>query len=445
MRARITKLVIGSTLGALTLGALTLGGVAGPAAAAEQLVMPFACSNKHGQVWLVPSAPRAYPIYGHRESKQFTTCSPHDPRNCHTWSVHRFDLDCGGVRTSWRSVVAALSPLLAESIGAPGGGYADHAPPWAYAPEGRYGPDQRGRPGSVIDFPQGFAPNPMRVASFRGTPTPPPPMTLPPKKPAPAVTAQIEPDLEPAAATAPPDAEVGHAIEISPTSTPPEEATAVAKSESEPRLKPEPEPQPKTETETEPQPQSEPTPQPLEIELASGSEETTGSLPRSGMAADTLWRDAAIVFISTLAALLALTAALLLWRRRTETLSIPFVELSPWPIARLPAASCSVPEKAEAREEDPDGSATRLRLWDEDWLPTTMSEAFDVLGVDPDASSDIMKNTVRRLRRALHPDHALDEEDRRLRERRLKQINVAWDIVSGKRRSLWLPGKPQSA
>jgi len=28
-----------------------------------------------------------------------------------------------------------------------------------------------------------------------------------------------------------------------------------------------------------------------------------------------------------------------------------------------------------------------------------------------------------------------------LRERRLKQINVAWEIVSGKRRSLWLSTK----
>ena len=28
-----------------------------------------------------------------------------------------------------------------------------------------------------------------------------------------------------------------------------------------------------------------------------------------------------------------------------------------------------------------------------------------------------------------HPDHAIDEEDRLLRERRLKQINVAWEIT----------------
>ncbi len=75
------------------------------------------------------------------------------------------------------------------------------------------------------------------------------------------------------------------------------------------------------------------------------------------------------------------------------------------------------------------------RLWDEGWQPTSRSEAIEVLGVDPDAGKDTIKTTVTRLRRALHPDHAIDEEDLALRERRLKQINVAWDIVSGKRRA----------
>jgi hypothetical protein len=45
---------------------------------------------------------------------------------------------------------------------------------------------------------------------------------------------------------------------------------------------------------------------------------------------------------------------------------------------------------------------------------------------------------------ALHADHSLDEADRRLRERRLKQINVACEIVSGKRRSLWPLGQTES-
>jgi len=57
----------------------------------------------------------------------------------------------------------------------------------------------------------------------------------------------------------------------------------------------------------------------------------------------------------------------------------------------------------------------------------------------------MIKTTVTRLRRALHPDYALDEEDRALRERRLKQINVAWEIISGKRRAPWLKVKPRAS
>ena len=79
--------------------------------------MPFACHVAGGQVRLAPSAPQTYQIYGRAEHKRLTTCSPYDPRKCHNWSIHRFDLDCGGARTSWQSVVAALSPILAESGG----------------------------------------------------------------------------------------------------------------------------------------------------------------------------------------------------------------------------------------------------------------------------------------------------------------------------------------
>jgi len=126
----------------------------------------------------------------------------------------------------------------------------------------------------------------------------------------------------------------------------------------------------------------------------------------------------------------------------------------PLAVAQLPRGQAALPPRARtsnagleraAPHQQRDIPGTRLRLWDEDWLPATMSEALDVLGVDPAASRDMIKSTVTRLRRALHPDHAIDEEDRRLRERRLKQINVAWDIVSGKRRSLWLSRKPRSS
>jgi len=390
LRGKVRTLLFGLALGA----ALT-----GPATAEEQLVMPFACHVEGGKVVLARSAAQGYQIYGHRKQKRLTTCSPYNPNRCQHWSIYRFDLDCGGVRTSWQSVVAAMRSMLVEGAGAPGGGR--QAAP-AYPP----------RPGPVIRFPPGFAPNPLRIAKFKRIEAAPAQVAIPSKKPdvpPPSETAAIEPGPKPAAAPS----SSGDKAETAGKAAPAERtATELAKYE------------------------------PLKIEVESGSGEVTGSLPNAGTGSGSLWRDAGMVFALTLAALLALSATLLFRRR-----GMPALEFAQRGQAALPSfsrASNAGLERAAARQKR-DAPETRLRLWDEDWLPATMSEALDVLGVDPKASRDTMKITVTRLRRALHPDHAIDEEDRVLRERRLKQINVAWDIVSGKRRSLWLSRKPRSS
>jgi hypothetical protein len=67
-------------------------------------------------------------------------------------------------------------------------------------------------------------------------------------------------------------------------------------------------------------------------------------------------------------------------------------------------------------------------------IPRTRSEAYAVLGVNADASEGILKKIVDALRMTWHPDHAKDEDDRRLREDRIKQINIAWELIAGKRR-----------
>ena len=401
LRANLTKLLCGLALGA----ALT-----GPAMAEERLVMPFTCQMAGGQVSLAPSAPQAYQIYGEREHRRLTTCSPYDSRKCHNWSVHRFDLDCGGVRTSWQSVVAALTPMLAESIGTVGN--ADDGPyeEPAYAPGGPAGAYRPG-PGGRIDFPPGFAPNPMRVAKFERTEAQTAHVPLPPKKPdapAPTQIAEAKPGPEPEAATSPSS---GKAETASKTKAEPK-----AKKVAEHRA--------------------------LKIEV---DPEVTGALPKAQ--AGSLWRDAATIFKYALAVLFALWATLFLGRR--GMLALPML---PMPFARLagPAGLPMLSARAnvgseEAADEACATPASRLRLWDEDWLPRTKSEALAVLGVDPRANSDRIKSTVKRLRRALHPDHALDDEDRLLRERRLKQINVAWEIVSRKRRAPWLSIKPRSS
>jgi hypothetical protein len=66
---------------------------------------------------------------------------------------------------------------------------------------------------------------------------------------------------------------------------------------------------------------------------------------------------------------------------------------------------------------------------------TTRLEAYAFLGVNAGSSETVLKKTVNALRQCWHPDLASDEEDRRLREIRIRQINVAWDIISGKQMS----------
>jgi hypothetical protein len=63
---------------------------------------------------------------------------------------------------------------------------------------------------------------------------------------------------------------------------------------------------------------------------------------------------------------------------------------------------------------------------------TTRLEAYAFLGVNASASEMALKKAVNALRQCWHPDFATDEEDRRLREIRIKQINAAWDLISGK-------------
>lgn len=67
-----------------------------------------------------------------------------------------------------------------------------------------------------------------------------------------------------------------------------------------------------------------------------------------------------------------------------------------------------------------------------DMAPASAAEAYEVLGINPNASRTIVKKIVDGLRQSWHPDHARDEADRRLREDRMKQINTAWDIIAAR-------------
>ena len=66
-------------------------------------------------------------------------------------------------------------------------------------------------------------------------------------------------------------------------------------------------------------------------------------------------------------------------------------------------------------------------------IPATKAEAFDLLGLNPDVAEGTLKKVADGLRMNWHPDHARDDEDRAAREARIKAINIALDLINGKR------------
>jgi hypothetical protein len=65
-------------------------------------------------------------------------------------------------------------------------------------------------------------------------------------------------------------------------------------------------------------------------------------------------------------------------------------------------------------------------------VPSTVFEAYRILGLNPDAPDAAVKKIVDALRMSWHPDHGRDEADRRYREQRIKQVNAAWDLLKTK-------------
>lgn len=66
-------------------------------------------------------------------------------------------------------------------------------------------------------------------------------------------------------------------------------------------------------------------------------------------------------------------------------------------------------------------------------IPATKAEAFDLLGLNPDVAEGTLKKVADGLRMNWHPDHARDDDDRAAREARIKAINIALDLINGKR------------
>lgn len=398
----------------------------GAASAAEQVVIPFTCKVEGERVVLSPGPEQAYRIIGKRQQRKFTTCSPFQPNQCRSWTLHRFAIDCGGQRADWQSVVAAMAPWTmpkqpqygAPSVaGAPG----PYPPPYLahrYGPPIGPGPYGAARPyppapRQLIDLPPGFAPNPGQIAHFADAPEAATPdmaeaEPIPPPSRKPEMPAQGAAVANAEAPASPPASSGEHAISV-PTQVEP--GADVAK-------------QAKTE------------PSAASAQIAQGSGDITAAIPEpSATAAKSSWFNLIGAAGLSFAALVLFLAVLASSKDRSRSLQLaeahsraPAMSVPPWDGA-IPAPLGSTFHRS--REQAPPSPPPPSQS---DWLPSTLSEALEVLGASPETRIDMLKAIVKSLRRTWHPDLAAHEEERRVRERKLKQVNVAWDIVSGKRR-----------
>jgi hypothetical protein len=369
-------------LGKFSCFAVLLTACAGAAAAEERVSMPFACQADGGRVKLSPSPFKSYPIVGTHEQRDFTACARARPKSCRNLELHRFKIDCGGATVDWLSVAAALGPWMDKRNPVRGGrmqievGPRYYGPPMPCRVRMPYGPPGFYRP-TVLMWPCPDGPSPYRQLVSLPAGFAPVPKDLVRFTAAPDPVAQIESTSPPALlAKAEPKATPRVARVLGSNAN-----SANAKTEQGPATK-----------------------------LATSEDEITGAIPApSGRTSASARKNLIGAVGLGFAALLLFGTAFLLSRRRSKALLA-----------------------VEMGHERVDQLSTG-RPAQEEWLPSTLGEALAVLVANPETDSEWLKEIVKTLRRRWHPDHALDEEDRRARERKLKQINVAWDIVCGKR------------
>jgi hypothetical protein len=406
------------------------------------VALPYACNVDRGRLLLTPSGERLYRIVGPRDSYAHTACAPGQANRCRTWQIHKFDLLCNGTRVAWLGLVGAALERT------PGRARIENNRlhlrlGLAWRQPRVDGRDAIGPPPSLI-FPAGFAPSLGLGMRFVGGAQPQPtvvdlPRPRPEARPA-------RPQTEPAVATA---------FTPGPAESPLVAVSAVAA------------------WQTAIAPAVEWSGLTVErtavlavgvvlallalhllrrrwgiaVPLASLSGPHT---PDEGLkAAEARMSEAAEcselisravnLHRATRDTLAAVTPAELRELLADDLTKVQEVLLS----ARLSdavaaGAWASVREIVTPALADLERIGRIVagtvkqglaggRLAAE--MPGTAEEAFEVLGVNPQASQPVVKKIVDGLRQSWHPDHARDEDDRQRREERMKQINIAWELI----------------
>lgn len=473
----------------------------------ELLVMPYSCKVVGGRPTLRPSEDHGHPVIGKREQQEFRACSPADPRLCRNWTVHRFALDCGGVRVPWIDVAAAAGTGGEEQAFVADGHFEIEMPArWSLPPDApcarggdiegpgfrRFCAERLARaPRVTVTMPRGFAPmlgvdgifvkdqaprgavadssparrdepipepvaNPHRSkparseAVARALPKEPPAAQAsreiveapPPKAPPPAAPLPAKPDPVADGSAAQGAAPVIPQIingANAPRPTPRSESGPAETGALPDRL-----PSPSVNDTTV---QSEVAGSDASIpdKIASAEHDDTQSLLPGMLSGTPLAMNTVVVTVGTLAVLTLLTIGFMLRRGRTSAAPMLSRDISAVSLERgassegqgdTKSALAIVPEPIIGRGLDasPSLSSGPPALIG-DAMPRTRAEALEVLGmgIAPDVNEAAIKKIIDGLRLSWHPDHARDPEDRAMRETRLKQINAAWEIITGKR------------
>ena len=478
---------------ALTLIVFALAS-SGAANATERINMPFDCQFDGERVQMRPSEDRSYEIYGHHEREIYTACSPADPGRCRSWHVHRFDFSCSGVRVPWIDAAAAGARASGRDAWVEGGSFhlvmgpmwASDRPSFGYRgwwrhryPRNDFRADDGAR---VVTLPPGYAPALGIPVTFTGAPldevaqAPFPPATVaraqapadkipvlperaPPKQEAPPAAAPAvvaKPTAEPTPArkvaaapeavpTSPKDAKTpAPAVSIPGSVTPtlingsgaaPEPATPAAPSKSA---------SPSEKTDVRLAGASETRQEIQTATKAATSAPAAAPTETASLPAPASYDQKTMMTLAAAAAALLTITSLAVsrfwrWSRGPKRLAPPSTrDIASISLGGAPKGMALSLERAagaptlQAPPPLLPGNAD-LSSPDDLPMPATYAEALKILGGGPDASLAAIKKIVDGLRQSWHPDLARSEADRRQRQRRLQQINVAWDLVSQRR------------
>lgn len=466
---------------ALATSTVTTAAVAQPA----KVVVPFGCAVESGRLAVHPAGERAHPIIGARSSHPFTTCAAGKEPRCRTFMVHKFDLSCDGFRVSWLGLVGGALERDDPRIRIVANRFTLRMPPGWNAGRGGLGaatgPD-------VVTFPAGFAPALNFPIRFTGNVEPAPTVatwnktwdkpraeerqivrvaaTMPVVAAPPAAIATSSTTVD---ASSPATDASSWLTTVEPVTrafgdTTRERLAALAAAVAlawlvlfavRRRLKGAPAnafvagrkalAAPAADT-TEKSPdttQSPPHPEPA-TDTGPGATASEGDTYAAHCAR--MIADAVTLHKATREALPSISNGSLRGVLQDDLDKVQAVLLAPglandiacglWSsveiavtrvLADLDRVGRIIEGLSKAGISDVIRHATAV--------PETADDAFHLLGVRPDASPVAVKKIVDGLRLSWHPDHARDDTDRSIREARLKQINVAWDLIQDQQKA----------